>query len=198
MRTRGAASPRSASPIGPAPDPASPDRVASCHAQLPRSRARTCGRPCLWPCVDRLALVVRSAGPRGWRWLSWDGAYSDGTNLSITPSSTMTTAHSRPMAIVIRLRFRSATPAASHAARHATAEHVRQAATLALVEQDQQGQEQAGQPEQHLQGDAQWGHGLVVLWGVGAGVGLVSGWCRADVELFSILFRVIARVCART
>src|SRR6185295_10284932 len=44
------------------------------------------------------------------------------------------------------------------AGRDPASEHVRQPSAAALVEQDQQGQEQAGEYQQHLEGDADCGH----------------------------------------
>src|SRR5215470_12782884 len=47
---------------------------------------------------------------------------------------------------------------AAQAGGHAAAEHVGQAAASTLVQEDEQGQEEAGQHQQHLQRDADNGH----------------------------------------
>ena len=62
-------------------------------------------------------------------------------------------------ATVNRSRLRSATEDAAQRGGHAAAEHVGQAATLALVQQDEQGQEQAGDDQQDLEADSYRFHG---------------------------------------
>ena len=52
---------------------------------------------------------------------------------------------------VKRLRLRSARPDEPSAGGHAAAEHVGQTAAATLVEQDQQGQQEARDAEEHLQ-----------------------------------------------
>ena len=123
----GAASPRSASPIGPAPtrDPriALPPAMSTYPVSAKRARRP---RP-----DDR---------PRP---------------------------HQRRPPTVKRSRLRSATERAAQRAGHAAAEHVGQAATLALVQQDEQGQEQAGHDQQDLEADLYRFHEQSFVGGVG-------------------------------
>ena len=69
------------------------------------------------------------------------------------PRAMITTPQVTPRMTVKRLRFRSATPEELRPGAHAAAEHVGQTAATSLVQQDEQGQQEAGDAQQHLQND---------------------------------------------
>ena len=99
---------------------------------------------------------------------------------SIRPSPTMAANQTSPTATVKRSRLRSAHRRAAQRDGHAAAEHVGQPAALALVQQDQQGQEQAGEDQHDLEADRHGFHGRCPSRGVGGRSGrAVTGAVRA-------------------
>src|SRR6476661_5570336 len=130
MKTRAAASPRSASPIGPAPTrlPRIALPLATVYSLVRSGRAG--GRPGCHP------RPVPSAGEALDQAETDDGSGPDQTD-------------GDGEAVEVALGDRG--PA--HGAGHAAAEHVGETAALALVEQDEQGQEQASQDQDDLEAD---------------------------------------------
>src|SRR5450759_1174657 len=123
MWTRGAASPRSASPMGPAP------------TRLPRIAL---------PLATMLLLGVQ-VSPATQTGAVLAGEALDEAETDDAGSPHQTQRHGEPVEVALGDRR----PA--HRGGHASSEHVREATALALVQKNQQGQQQPTQDEHHLQ-----------------------------------------------